>query len=169
MPQSHDDADINSSKPDITREAVEHTPYKRLLARQARHLSIGRVTEIGKHQQQNPTEVMRHIGKMKHPACTNAQEDREDGNHIGVDTQAIPKQGKHQTDGTGEMDIQPLLRILRLKRQLQQLLECSHNPIIYINPAIASAASSRQREKLGQSLKSIIYQAASAHTIQSPP
>ena len=52
---------------------------------------------------------------MKHPACAYAKEDGENGYHIGMDAQAIPKKRKHQAYGTGEMNIQPFLRVLRLK------------------------------------------------------
>ena len=38
-----------------------------------------------------------------------------------------------------------------------------------MSDAIASAASSRQREKLGQSLKSIKQNVPSLRTMQSPP
>jgi hypothetical protein len=59
---------------------------------------------------------MATVGEVEHPPGTDAQEDGEDGNGIGMDTQPIPQQGKNQADGTREVDIQPLLRVLRLKR-----------------------------------------------------
>ena len=58
---------------------------------------------------------MTDIHVMKHPACAYAKEDGENGYHIGMDAQAIPKKRKHQAYGTGEMNIQPFLRVLRLK------------------------------------------------------
>ena len=61
---------------------------------------------------------MKPVGEVEHPTCTDAQEDGEDGDGIGMDAQPIPQQGEHQADGAREVDIQPLLRVLRLERQL---------------------------------------------------
>ena len=55
---------------------------------------------------------MPHIREMEHPASAYSQKDREDGDDIGMDAKTIPQQRKDQTYRTGEMDIQPLLRIL---------------------------------------------------------
>jgi len=49
---------------------------------------------------------------MKHPARSDAQEDGQDGYHIGMDVELIPKQGECQSDRTCEMDIKPLFSIL---------------------------------------------------------
>ena len=54
----------------------------------------------------------------------------------------------------GEMQVTPLLSFL-----------CGHSAIV----AIASAASCRQTEKLGQSLKSMMAYEPSDLTMQSPP
>jgi len=116
VPQAHNDRYVDGSEPHIARETIEYPSHEGLLAREACHLSIGRVTEVGKHQQDDTTEVMAPVGEVEHPPGTDAQEDGEDGNGIGMDTQPIPQQGKNQADGTREVDIQPLLRVLRLKR-----------------------------------------------------
>ena len=54
---------------------------------------------------------MRQVRKVEHITGTHAQEDGENGHHVGMDTQLHPHQGKDQTDGTGEMNIEPLLGI----------------------------------------------------------
>ena len=57
VPQPHHKSHIDTEEPQVARKAVEQTPYQRLLASKTRHLTIRRVTEIGKHQQQHATDI----------------------------------------------------------------------------------------------------------------
>ena len=45
--QSQTQRHIDGEEPDIARDAVKDTPHKRFLTRQAGHLTICRVAEIG--------------------------------------------------------------------------------------------------------------------------
>ena len=63
---------------------------------------------IQKHQ--SPTLQFHNILILQNPLVL------ADG--IGMDVELIPEQGKGQPYRAGEIDIQPLLRVLRLKRQL---------------------------------------------------
>ena len=52
---------------------------------------------------------------MKHPARPYSKEDGEDSDDIGMDIELIPQQGECKTNGTCEVDIEPLLSILALE------------------------------------------------------
>ena len=54
---------------------------------------------------------MHQIGVREHDACAYTQEYRYDCDHVGVDIQFVPEQGKRQTNGAREMHIQPLFSI----------------------------------------------------------
>jgi hypothetical protein len=69
---------------------------------------------------------MAQIGEMEHPTCTRPEEERHDGDDVRMDAQPVPQEGKHQANGTREVNIQPLLRVLRLERNLQQFSKCRH-------------------------------------------
>jgi hypothetical protein len=59
---------------------------------------------------------MPEVGIIEHIASPYAQEDGEDGDDVRMDIELIPQQGESQSYGTREVDIEPLLRIRRLKR-----------------------------------------------------
>ena len=110
VPQTEHNRPIDNEEPHIARETVEHSSDKGLLARESRHLSVGGVAEVGEHQQQYATDVMPQVGIVEHEASPHPQEDGEYSDDIRMDVELIPQQGECQSDGTGEMDIEPLLR-----------------------------------------------------------
>ena len=94
IPKAEHDGEIDGEEPQVAREAVEHTSDEGLLTRQTRHLTIGGVAEVGKHQQQYATDVMPQVGIVKHKPSPHSQEDRNDSDDIGVDIELIPQQGE---------------------------------------------------------------------------
>ena len=117
VPQPEHDGQVDAEEPHVAGKAVEHAPYQRLLARHAGHLPVCRVAEVGQHQQHHAADVVRQVGIVEHPASTYSQEDAEDGDHVRMDVELIPEQGERQADGTGEVDVEPLLGVLRFHRQ----------------------------------------------------
>ena len=112
IPQTEHDGQIDGKEPYVARETVEHTSDEGLLTRETRHLTVGGVAEIGEHQQQHTTDIVPQVGEIKHITSPHTEEDGEDGDDVGMDIELIPQQGERQSDGTGEVDIEPLLRIL---------------------------------------------------------
>ena len=91
MPQTGYNAQVDGCKPQIARESIEHSTYQGLLASDTCHLSIGRIAEVGKHQQQYAADIMHKVGVVEHPSCTHAQEYRNNCNNVGVDIHLVPQ------------------------------------------------------------------------------
>ena len=117
------DGQIDAEEPHVAREAVEHPSHDGFLPREPSHLAVGGVAEVGQHQQRHANEVVRQVGEIEIPSRRQPQEYRQDGNSVGMHTQANPKQGKNKANGTGEVDIEPLLGIVRLECRTQHLIE----------------------------------------------
>ena len=120
MPQTDDDAHIDKHKPHIAGQTVEYASYQSLLLRETRQLSVGRVTEIRHHQQENATDIMPQVGIMKQPSATGAQEDAQHRNHIRSGPYTCCHERQCQPYWTRKIHIQPLLSIIRFKRIGQQ-------------------------------------------------
>ena len=115
MPETDHDTQVDGDKPHITGKTIEHSTNKGLLTRDTCHLSVGRVTEVGEHQQQHTTDIRPEVCILEHPSSCHSQEDGEDGDNVGMDFELVPQQGKSQTYRTRKVDIEPLFCILRLK------------------------------------------------------
>ena len=132
--QAQTNGTVDEEEPHVAGKAVEHTPDERLLSREARHLSVGGVAEVGKHQQQHATEVVPQVVEIEHHAGCCAEENGEDGDHIRVDAQPDPAQGEEQTNGAREMHVQPLFCVVRLEGGLQQFAEApTLAPIVIVH------------------------------------
>ena len=116
VPQPHHDSDIYCKEPDVSRESVEHTAHKRLLARESGQLSVGGVAEIGKHQQHHSPYVRHYIVILEHPSCSSSEEYRQYGDGIGMNAQFLPHQCESQSYWPCEMHVKPFLRVFRLER-----------------------------------------------------
>ena len=112
IPQTVDDGEIDAEEPHVACKAIEHTSDKRLLSRDTRHLTIGRVAEVGQHQQHDTTDVRPEIGIMEHPTSSGTKKDRNNSDDIRVNVELIPQQSKCQSDRTRKVYIEPLLCVL---------------------------------------------------------
>lgn len=66
--EARGNAYIDAEEPHIAREAVQHAAQERLLAREARHLPVGGVAEVGQHEQGHTHQVVLQIGLGEHPS-----------------------------------------------------------------------------------------------------
>ena len=124
--KTEDYSKINGYKPQVAREAVEHPAQQRLLSRETRHVAVGTVAEVSEHKQQNTQNVMHKVGIAEHYARSHTKKNRQYSDDVRMNAQFIPENGKHQSYGTGEIDIEPFLCVFAFKRCLKHLLECCH-------------------------------------------
>jgi hypothetical protein len=109
---------IDGDKPYIPGCSVEHTTHQCLLTGQTRHLPIGRIAEIGKHQQDYSQYVVCQVGIVEHPARSYTEEYRQHGDDVRMNAKFVPQQCKNKSYGSGEMYIQPLFCIVGLEGSL---------------------------------------------------
>ena len=111
--QAQTEGCIDAEEPHVAGKAVEHTAYKRFLVGEAGKLAVGRVAEVGEHQEDNTADVVGEVGVIEHQGGTHAQEDGKNGDGIGVNSELLPNQGKEQADGACKNFIEPLFRVFR--------------------------------------------------------
>ena len=82
-------------------------PQSRLLSGHAGELSVGRVVEIGPHEQADADEreVETAFAERHEDTGGGTEEDTQDGDHVGVDAEEIEEARPQQTDGAGEIDV----------------------------------------------------------------
>jgi hypothetical protein len=66
---------------------------------------------------------MSQIGESEHHSGRYSQEYREDGDGVWGDSELIPDAGEEETDGSGEVLVQPFLGIVRLEGFMKQGFE----------------------------------------------
>ena len=116
MPHAQGDGQIAEEEPDVAGEAVEHAAHEGLMIGQTGHLAVSGVAEVGQHQEHHATDVPPQLRVIEAPAGTCAEKHREDGDEIGGGSELDPHQGKGESDGAREVDIEPLLSVVRLER-----------------------------------------------------
>ena len=94
-----------------------------VLRRQSSELAVGGIAEIGKGEENDSKDIMSQIGEGEHHSGSYSQEYREDGYRVWGDSELIPDAGEEETDGSGEVLIQPLLGIVRLEGFMKQGFE----------------------------------------------
>ena len=123
VPQTKHQGEIDGKEPHVTGKAIQTTPLHRLLPGEPGKLTVCRIAEICQHQQENAQHVMQRIGEEEHDTRPYSEEDRQNGYGIGSHPQAIPQQGKRQSDGTCEMNIQPFLGVHGLEGSMEKRTE----------------------------------------------
>ncbi len=112
LPYSEHQAGVDGNEPRIASHTVEHTPHERTLVGEARQLTVGRVAEIGCHEQQNTDDVERELGKVEHHSCRSTENHRNDGDGVGTDAHLGADEGDDETGRTIEHGVEPLLGVV---------------------------------------------------------
>ena len=116
--QAEADGGIDGEEPHIAGETVEDAAPTGLLAGHAGELPVGTVVEIGPDEQGDADERVGEVGPIEADTCRGTEDDAEDGDHIGVDIEMVEEAGPEQTQGTREVDVEPLFGVARLEGAL---------------------------------------------------
>ena len=96
------DGYVDGYKPEVGADTVEDTPQPGILLRHASELSVGTVVGIGPHEQENADEVYPEIIVVESDAGAYADEDRSNGDGIGVNAEFAGYDGPCEPYGTIE-------------------------------------------------------------------
>ncbi len=118
-PQTHHQTDVDAEIPYILRRTVEDASEAARLARHACQLTVGAVEEVGPHEQRDTEHVPQETvppgkavgGREETESGGNAEQYGEIGDGVGVHTETVEQARPHQSYGTGEIDVDILLRI----------------------------------------------------------
>ena len=119
--EAEGDGHVDGDEPHIAGETVEDASPKRLLTGHAGELSVGRVVEIGPHEQAdaNEREVETAFAERHEDTGGGTEEDAQDGDDIGVDAEEIEEARPQQTDGAGEVDVNVFFGVGAFEGRLQ--------------------------------------------------
>lgn len=123
VPHAQGNGQIAEEIPHVAGKAVEHSADERLMVGQACHLPVGRVTEVGQHQQHHAADVPQQLGMIKTKSGARTKKHRQDGHEIRRHPNLNPHQRKSQSYRTRKINIEPFLSIIRLERLTKQLLK----------------------------------------------
>ena len=108
------EGEVYAEKPDVACKPVDDAPHKGFLPRQPGQLSVGRVAEVGQHQQQHSERVVRQVGVIEHPCSRHSEHDRHRRDGVRVYAETLACQCHNQPYGPVEEHVKPLFRVFRL-------------------------------------------------------
>ena len=118
VPESQRDCQVDGKKPCVAGKAVQASPLHGALVGEPGELSVGRVAKVCQHQKYYTYYIIAQILKIEHSPCCHAQDDRQKGYGVWRNAQAVPQQGESQPDGSREVHIDPLFRVVRFHGSL---------------------------------------------------